>query len=134
MSITRRGFFGLCAAAGLATLAATTRLGDVAKNLLPQWLILYGDGMHDDTEALQALFNGEQVVTPDGEFIGKRNGVIELRGGAYQIFEPLTLSGEVCIENVHIMGNGNIPYLLKIKSQEAIWPINVHMSENIFQL
>lgn len=34
--------------------------------------VLYGDGKHDDTLALQAWFNGEDVEWPDGTPVGNR--------------------------------------------------------------
>lgn len=33
-------------------------------------LILWGDGFHDDSRALQALINGEEVFNPDGRPVG----------------------------------------------------------------
>lgn len=33
-------------------------------------LVLYGDGEHDDTIALQAWLNDEPVVFPDGTIVG----------------------------------------------------------------
>lgn len=34
--------------------------------VLPPGLVLWGDGIHDDTEALRAANRGEAVYRPDG--------------------------------------------------------------------
>lgn len=89
MKLTRRGFLGLCAAAGLAAAAATTRLADVVKDLVPQWLILYGDGEHDDTEALQALIDGKEVMRPDGELLSPGIATVSIQHMHFQVFKTL---------------------------------------------
>jgi hypothetical protein len=58
--MNRRNFI----ASGLAALAL---VGSGLSNILPtRRYVLYGDGVHDDTEALNALFRGDPVYRPDG--------------------------------------------------------------------
>jgi hypothetical protein len=53
---------GLLAAPVLSALP-TFRFGEI---------ILYGDGLHDDTEALQAWINMERVYWTDGKLVGQK--------------------------------------------------------------
>lgn len=52
--------------------------------------VLYGDGIHDDTEALQVWFNGdyEDVCHPDGRPTGK-----VLSHGEYRFTRPIIAFG-----------------------------------------
>jgi hypothetical protein len=63
---------------GAAALAAFSAVGLSA--VLPGPPVLYGDGRRDDTEALQAWFDGKRVVRPDGSEVGPM-----LHGGQYRI-------------------------------------------------
>jgi len=65
--MTRRGFLGRVSAGAASALLPSRIL--VA--LLPAIPILYGDGKHDDTAALQAWGRGEVVHRPDGEPVGQ---------------------------------------------------------------
>lgn len=56
---TRRGFFKLMAGAALAPVAAK------AASILPDVPVLWGDGVHDDTESFQALLDGRVVEFAD---------------------------------------------------------------------
>ncbi len=53
--------------------------------------ILYGDGVHDDTEALQALFDGQKVRTADGSIFKEQNGVVHLPAGEYNLITKLRI-------------------------------------------
>jgi hypothetical protein len=65
--------------------------------------VLYGDGIHDDTEALQAWFNGdyEDVCHPDGSPVGKKlwNGKYRLTGTLH--FGPKATSMEFCYNQLN---------------------------------
>jgi hypothetical protein len=54
--------------------------------------LLYGDGEHDDTAALQALFTGQPVkaaTTGDTFLPLYKDGWAMLKGGSYKLSEPL---------------------------------------------
>ena len=50
--------------------------------------VLYGDGLHDDTPALQAFFDGGPVLV-DGELVTESNRI--LRNGSYIVSETVHL-------------------------------------------
>ena len=49
-------------------------------------IILYGDGIHDDTQALQTWIDGGRVLRPDGSTIGRH-----ITGGDYRISNTIFL-------------------------------------------
>ena len=60
---TRRGFFG--SLAGLVAVVAWPWKWESRR--LP---VLYGDGVHDDTEAFEAWLNGGNAIWSDGSPVG----------------------------------------------------------------
>lgn len=78
MTLTRRGFFF---GAGAMALAASVPINFIQRPML------WGDGVHDDTEALNAFFRGEKIET--------RAGVITdqelLAKGIFRVTAPLAL-------------------------------------------
>ena len=70
---------------------------------IPAVPILYGDGVHDDTNALQTLFNGE-TVSIEGEFFKVSSGVF--KGGKFLISDAINIPG----------GGWNIDYIHLIRS------------------
>lgn len=46
--------------------------------------ILYGDGIHDDTDALNALFRGDTVICENEAITIKKGDAIHLNGGTYR--------------------------------------------------
>lgn len=93
MNLGRRSFMGsiLALAAAPAIVRADSLMRIVPIDTLVLWddvgIILYGDGVHDDTKALQALINGAaKVVRPDGTVHGRR-----LIGGAYRVTDTLQM-------------------------------------------
>ena len=63
---TRRSFFGV-----LGALCALPILGQVVSQPQARRPVLYGDGVHDDTVALQAWFDGKPVFWANsGERVG----------------------------------------------------------------
>lgn len=66
--MNRRKFMGFL---GLAVAApAIVRAESLMKLYVPPKIVIWGDGVHDDTEALQAFFDGGRIVDPYGREIG----------------------------------------------------------------
>lgn len=73
--MNRRDFLKIT---GLASIASVFpfAFSDVSHRLT-----LYGDGVHDDTEAVQAFIDGKDVFYPDGEKVGNDlSGTFRLTG------------------------------------------------------
>lgn len=68
--MNRRGFMGSILALGLAPaiVRASSLMPVIAR--IPDSLILYGDGIHDDTKAMQAFLDGQRVLNADGTVRG----------------------------------------------------------------
>jgi hypothetical protein len=79
-------------------------------------LILWGDGVHDDAAALQALIDGRAVVRRDGaEFRRKTDGTIFLRAGTYAVGSTIVLAGGGhFITDCHFKAIGNPSSLLLV--------------------
>ena len=88
--MNRRGFLGAMLAA--AASPAIVR----ASSLMPIYtppLVLWGDGIHDDTAALQALMDGKKVkrLFPGvAEAVGVSGGLL-LSGGVFLVSNTITL-------------------------------------------
>ena len=85
---TRRGFLGamLVACAAPAFVKASSLMPIyVPKIIIPSYATLWGDGVHDDQPALQALLAGGVVVDRRGQLIRPRNGTIYLPSGTYAV-------------------------------------------------
>lgn len=94
MSTNRRGFLGLLLAA--AASPAIVRAESLMKLAVPPRLVLWGDGIHDDAAALQALIDGKDVVRRDGStFIRSEHGGIFLAHGCYALGSPIVLDANV---------------------------------------
>ena len=86
--MNRRGFFRLVAGAALAPVVA--KVGQA----FPLPPILWGDGVHDDTAALQALIDGEIVEFADrtiADGCGWIEDVLHLPKAIYRTSEALQL-------------------------------------------
>lgn len=88
---TRRGFMRMLAGATIAPVLPKIALAG------PTPLILWGDGIHDDTAALSALFRGEVVefadasmATPD---VGWNGSILTLPRGTFRLNAPLIVNG-----------------------------------------
>jgi len=80
--MNRRGFLqSLIAGAGLVALP-TAALSAI-KTVAPELFYLRGDGVTDDTLALQALFDGKAVIGPDGKILAP-----VVSGGGTPIYLP----------------------------------------------
>lgn len=84
VDVSRRLFLG-----GALALSAATILSRevVASETVPT---LYGDGVHDDTAALQAMLDQRPVII-EGEAV-RSEGTIYLRSGIYLISRPLVIT------------------------------------------
>lgn len=82
--MNRRGFFRALAAAAILSTASVTRLGQTVARVvgLP---VLVGDGIADDTDALQASFDGMPVEYQGEEIMLNGN----LLNGVFRITAPL---------------------------------------------
>ena len=89
---TRRGFLGSILA--LSAAPAIVRADALMRVMPIDRLILWGDGIQDDTIALQALINGARVLRFDkAGFTRFSDGGIHLRNGHFLINQPLELTG-----------------------------------------
>ena len=94
MNLTRRGFRGAMLAA--ATAPAFVKADSLMRLAVPRGmtqtaggLLIWGDGIHDDTAALKAYMRGERVVwasEPLSPFTGL------MRGGTFRITSKLVLA------------------------------------------
>lgn len=64
MNMNRHDFLGIMLAAAAAP--AIVRAESIMRLVVPRSLILWGDGIHDDTAALRAFFNGGLIYRPSG--------------------------------------------------------------------
>jgi hypothetical protein len=83
MNLSRRGFLTGMVAVAAVTAAAALPLPSFAS--VPT---LWGDGEHDDTEALQALLDGKPIIR-DGVLLEPDGHGIRLIGGVYQVSDTL---------------------------------------------
>ena len=95
MTVSRRSFMGalLAAACAPAIVKASSLMPIyVPKIILPSYLTLWGDGLHDDQPAIQALLAGGLVADQMGQLITQSNGAIYLPKGTYAIGSPTFFS------------------------------------------
>lgn len=105
MDISRRSFLG-----GALTVAATAVAGPVL-GAIAVYPVLYGDGVHDDTVALNAFLNGDPVMI-EGEVVkAGKTGYVNLTGGHFLMSGPLVLSGlrNKTIDGVRITTSSSLP-------------------------
>lgn len=80
----------------LLMFGASALLAAKPKLLLSPMPILYGDGIQDDTGALQELFKGRPVKLPNGETFRsvRDDGWVGIKGGKFRYTQNI-FSGEV---------------------------------------
>ena len=61
----------------------------VPKVIIPSYLTLWGDGVHDDTQALQHLLAGGLVMSAGGVLLGGNTGVVRIPSGNFNISDTL---------------------------------------------
>jgi|GEM_PF-1150359 len=82
-NISRRGFMGVTGAA-IGAMAVPVSLAAMEP------VTLHGDGVHDDTEALEALFAGRPVrVVKEGVVARNENGTVRLINGNFRTRSPI---------------------------------------------
>lgn len=103
MDISRRGFLSGSLKVTAAVAAATTFVGFAA---VPK---LWGDGIHDDTAALNAFFRGEQIEHA-GAIVALRSpdGFV-FRGGRYLISDTVYMQGDFDGHDVWFLRSSRFP-------------------------
>jgi len=83
MTISRRGFLGAILAAAAAP--AIVKSDSLMRIMVPRpvLLTLWGDGVHDDAQALQALISGQSVAFQGRAFGPRPDGTIYLPVGTF---------------------------------------------------
>jgi hypothetical protein len=94
MELSRRGFLGalLAAAAAPAIVKASSLMPIyVPKIITPAYMTLWGDGVHDDTLAMQALLSGGLVMSAGGMLLGGDASGVRIPSGHFKVTEGLRL-------------------------------------------
>ena len=90
---------------GTASIAATVV---AAPTFAAPRQTLWGDGVHDDAPALNALMRGEVVMTPAGDAIADA----KISGGTYRMGSTLVLGDGADISNAEFMFEDGVPVFL----------------------
>ena len=118
----RRGFLGAMLAASMAP--AIVRASSLMPIFVPKIIVpkfvLWGDGIRDDTLALQALIDGKEVIRHDGStFTRTLTNAIFLSNGTYAISAPIIFKGDGhTMKNCHFKGTGNMQHALEFIKEE----------------
>ena len=100
MKIERRGFLGAMLAVAMApAIIRAESLMKIAPPKIMAAFTLYGDGLHDDTVAINALLAGNLVQTAAGVLLRPDAGRIFLPVGNYAMSSPLITSSNSIKEN-----------------------------------
>ena len=110
---TRRGFLAaILATAAAPAIVRPASLMPIYVPPAPRLLTLWGDGVHDDAPALQALFNGKRVYDALQRRECGGSSYVALAGGTYRLAsslylpEDLSLSLTNCQLNAHDLPRG----------------------------
>lgn len=124
MSFTRRSFLGSLLA--LSAAPAIVRADSLMKVVPMNGLVLWGDGIHDDAEALNALIHGEKVVRRDGaEFFRSPEGGVFLHGGTFLLGSTLVFPHAPdghALSNLILTSKGQGP-VLEFLTKDPVPPI-----------
>lgn len=82
-NVNRRDFIGR----GALAIAGIVVAGGLPGRSAGPHPVLYGDGVHDDTVALESWMNGQPVIHPNGNPVDPHN----LVGGTYDISRPVSV-------------------------------------------
>ena len=98
--ITRRSFFG-----GALSISAVAMLPALA--LVDEIPEIYGDMVHDDTEGLQALFDGRPFKVNGDGFQASCDGIAILMGGTFLVSRTLHIGKiQAHVEGVYFENAG----------------------------
>jgi hypothetical protein len=92
VTMQRRSFL-----AGLLAAPAIVRASSLMPLYVPP-LVLYGDGIHDDTQALSAALTGERVRWADGRPVV---GAL-VSGGAFLLSDTVRIGDNATLSNAHL--------------------------------
>lgn len=101
MELSRRGFLGamLAAAAAPAFVKSDSLMRIVVPR--PVLLTLWGDGVHDDAQAIQALIDGRSVMFGGREFGPRPDGSIYFPSGTFAMGAAAVIGS-----GARLFGNG----------------------------
>lgn len=102
-NMQRRGFLGAMLAAAVAPAAVRAGVLMPVKKVwvpsqeiaAPTGPIIWGDGIHDDTAALQAFVDGRPVMHPDGRAAGG-----SLFGGTYRLTQTIFVADRLAFRRI----------------------------------
>lgn len=125
MGLTRRSFVQALAAAG--ALAAFPAFS--VRSVVPvRWPVLWGDGLHDDTEALQALFDGAPVEHA-GQMLHRIRGFAGfIENRRFKISDTIyadrraDIPGFVGLRDCSVHGPGDQKYAFHFSRLKDGWP------------
>lgn len=122
--MNRRSFLKGILAAGVAPYVVTSAgvLMPVRVFASSRPLVLYGDGMHDDTAALQAVLDGKEVVNLSGLKVLRGEGRLLMLPGTYLVSSGLVMNmdaGPIELNRIEARGFSNDPILTVTGSAEA---------------
>lgn len=119
--IDRRGFLKAILAAGVAPYISTT--AGVLMPVRQRTIWLWGDGVHDDTEALQALFDGRFVRNVGSAIATSRWTGMEheifLSGGRFLMTSTMQVRGRATIMNNYFTGRLDRAPLFQLPGSEV---------------
>jgi len=128
MNLSRRSFLG-----GALTVAAVAVVNPGVAGLLKpasEYPTLYGDGVHDDTLALNDLLAGKPVWC-DGELIKDTGDTIRLVGGVYRITSPVVISREgTNVFGSEFIADKTFPeseHILKVSALKRVGLANIYL-------
>lgn len=100
-NLSRRGFLGAMLAAAAAP--AIVKSDSLMRIVVPKPLLLtlWGDGLHDDAQAIQALINGKSVTFEGREFGLHPGGAVHLPIGTFALGSALVMG-----DGSMLRGNG----------------------------
>lgn len=135
--MNRRGFLkgmlALSAAPAIVKAGSLMPLGRIWTHSAGGIITLYGDGVTDDTLALQALINGQRVMY--GEEILQASGrEVYVPRGHYAISDTLHVDGgqSLTMHNSILSMRKPIDYMLKVDSPSAVELVGVHFNTASF--